>query len=284
MNFGRREALAATFLAVLLLPAAWFFFVRNDVAPDSLPLAESEAPATDSSRTLNIVADDWCPVSCEGGEGKPAGYAVEIARAVFNAAGYDVRYSVQPWARAVNETRKGDEQMIVGILVDNAPDFIYPQETIGTNTNVFFTRNDSNWQYQGIASLDGVVVGVADEYVFGEPFDTYVNNNRENGQRLHVIHSDDPVMQAFSLLGAGRIGAYLDDRMVVRWTARQANVPLELREAGVVSSIPLYIAFSPADSRSTELARVFDKGIRALRASGKLAAILDEYRVKDWAN
>lgn len=283
MNFGRREALAAALLGLLLLPAAWFFFMRSDVQPDTAPVAAPVA-TQDTSRTLNIVADDWCPVSCEADAGKPAGYAVEIARAVFTAAGYEVNYSVQPWARAVGETRKGSAQMIVGILVDNAPDFIYPQETIGTNTNVFFTRADSNWQYQGIASLDDVVVGVANEYVFGEPFDSWVNDNRSNGQRLQIIHSDDPVMQAFSLLEAGRIGAYLDDRMVVRWTARQANLPLELREAGAVSSIPLYVAFSPADARSAELAKVFDDGIRALRANGKLAAILAEYRVKDWAN
>jgi polar amino acid transport system substrate-binding protein len=285
MNFGRREALAAALLAAVLLPSAWFLLLHEDMPPDSVPAASGtgiEAPGSKGARLLRIVADDWCPVSCEGSDGAPAGYAVDLARAVFSAAGYDVQYSVQPWARALAETRKGSAQVIVGTLVSNAPDFIYPQETIGTNTNVFFTRADNSWQYQGMASLDSIVVGVANEYVFGEPFDSYVLDQRDNGERLQVIHSDDPVMQAFSLLDAGRIGTYLDDRMVVRWTARQANVPLELREAGTVSSIPLYVAFSPADARSRELAQIFDAGVRRLRASGKLAEILAAYRINDW--
>lgn len=284
MKIQSREALVAAVCFALLLPAAWYFFGRAPAVPDA-PAPATPAPvvATPESRVVRLVADNWCPVSCDAAAGTPQGYAVDLARAVFTAAGYRVEYSLQPWARAVGETRAGRADAIVGILEENAPDFIYPRESIGTNTNVFFTLASNHWDFQGMASLDSVVVGVANEYVFGEPFDSYVADSRDDGNRLQILHTQDPVMQAFSLLDAGRIGAYLDDRMVVRWTARNNGVTLGLREAGVVSSIPLFIAFSPADPRATELAKTFDAGIQQLRANGQLNSVLAEYRLQDWA-
>lgn len=281
MTFQGREKLVAAACFALLLPLGLYLF--TDAGPEMTTVAvTTPSPAAQGARHVLLLSDDWCPVSCAGGAGQPEGYGVDIARAVFSAAGYTVSYRVAPWPRAAADVRRGAAQAVVGTLHDMTPDFVFPRETIGTNINVFFTLAGNGWQYDGVASLDRVVLGVANEYTFGEPLDSYIAGHRENGRRLQVLFTDDPVMQGLAMLQAGRIGAYLDDRMVVRWTARQHGTDIALREAGVVSSLPLYVAFSPADPRAAELARIFDAGVAALRADGRLAELLANYRLTDW--
>lgn len=280
-----KGALKAGLLIFLLLAGAWLLLTRMNAGQEAVPAVKIPATrAQAAEKRVRLVADEWCPVSCDESEGEPAGYAVDIARNAFAAAGYQTVYSVQPWARAVSETRKGGADGIVGTLVDNTPDFVFPQETIGNNVNVFFTLASNTWKYKGIASLDGIVVGAANEYVFGNPLvDDYLRNYAADPHRVQLLFTQDPVMQGIGLLKAERIGTYLDDRMVMNWNLKQHKMDIALREAGDVSNIPLFIAFSPANPRSRELAAVFDNGVNELRRSGQLSVLLANYGMKDWA-
>jgi polar amino acid transport system substrate-binding protein len=44
----------------------------------------------------------------------------------------------------------------------------------------------------------------------------------------------------------------------------------------------IYIAFSPANHKSKEYARILSEGIVSLRASGELKEILGKYGLDDW--
>ncbi len=46
---------------------------------------------------------------------------------------------------------------------------------------------------------------------------------------------------------------------------------------------PVFIAFSPANPRAKEYARILDEGMKKLRSSGRLEKILGKYGIKDWA-
>lgn len=242
--------------------------------------AATAGPAP-AARTVVLAADRWCPVTCDSRASQP-GYAVELAREAFALSGLALEYRVIPWERAVDAARAGRIDGVIGTVMDGTPDFVFPQEAAGTNTNVFFVRGDSTWRYRGLRSLDGVVLGIANEYNFSPEIDTYAARFRDDPARIAVLYSTDPVAQAMKMLRAGRIDAYLDDRLVVNWALRQAGDKGTVRESGKLNAIPLYVAFSPARAESRATADAFDRGMRELRASGRLAAILATYGVADW--
>lgn len=247
-------------------------------------LACSSAAGQDTpapARPVVLAADRWCPVTCDAGGDLP-GYAVEVAREALAQSGLLLEYRVMPWERAVEAARAGRIDGVIGTVTDETPDFVYPRQTIGTNTNVFFVRADDDWRYRGLRSLEGVVVGIANEYNFSREFDQYATRHRADPARLHVLYSTDPVRQGLTLLRAGRIDAYLDDRTVVNWALRGAGAAPSVRESGKLNEIPLLIAFSPARADSPANAAALDNGLQALRASGRLAQILARYGVRDW--
>lgn len=247
-------------------------------------LALLVAPGTRAAEqpTLSLVADAWCPVSCATTDKLP-GYAVEITRDIYTAAGYRVRYVTAPWARAVVDTREGRHQVLIGVADSESPEeLLFAREPVAINVNAFFVRKADTWQYRGVASLAKVVVGVANDYVFGEPFDSYNAKHRANARRIHVLVAEDPVTQGIALLRMKRIDTYLDDRTVVRWTTGAGRLPADLREAGELSRFPLYVGFPRKDPRAAQWAKSFDDGIRQMRASGALKRLLARYGVNDW--
>jgi polar amino acid transport system substrate-binding protein len=46
--------------------------------------------------TITLHADEWCPYNCAPGSGMP-GYAVEVAREVFEQAGHRLDYGLLSW-------------------------------------------------------------------------------------------------------------------------------------------------------------------------------------------
>lgn len=242
---------------------------------------QDSSAATAPARTVVLAADRWCPVTCDSGSDMP-GYAVELAREALARSGLLLEYRVMPWERAVDAARAGRIDGVIGTVTAETPDFVYPRQTIGSNTNAFFVRADDRWRYRGLRSLEGVVVGIANEYNFSPEFDAWATRHRKDPARLHVLYSTDPVRQGLTLLRAGRIDTYLDDRMVVNWALRGDPGAPAVRESGKLNEIPLHIAFSPVRTDSPATAAALDEGLQALRASGRLAEILARYGMGDW--
>lgn len=257
------------------LLAAWLWVACSNA------LAHDPAATVTPARPVVLAADRWCPVTCDA-RGNLPGYAVELAREALALSGRLLEYRVMPWERAVDAARAGRIDGVIGTVTAETPDFVYPQQAIGSNTNVFFVRAEDTWRYRGLRSLEGVVVGIANEYSFSPGFDQYAARHRADPARLHVLYSTDPVQQGLTLLRAGRIDAFLDDRTVVNWALRHDQGAPALRESGELNKIPLYIAFSPARGDAPATAAALDQGLEALRANGRLAEILSRYGVRDW--
>lgn len=231
--------------------------------------------------TISIVADEWCPYNCTPGSDKP-GYMIEIAQKVLGEAGHTIDYRNMPWSRAIEEARRGKFDAIVGAAQGDAPDFVFPSAKLGVSANVLMVKAGNPWRYTDMASLATVSLGTIRDYSYGDELDAYIGEHEKDPKRVQVASGDSALETNFKKLDAGRIDVLVEDRNVVEYHLAGSGQAASFGVAGDLGEDDLYIAFSPANPNAAEYARLIDEGVRKLRASGELAAILARYGLKDW--
>lgn len=236
----------------------------------------------DAKPELVVCSDPWPPIAFLPGDAIE-GYGIEVMRRIFEPLGYEVRYLGGPWTRCIRETREGIASAIIGCYVKEVPGFHVPEEPLGETRQTFFTVASSTWNYSSPESLNGIILGAIQDYSYGEELDAVF---AKEGRDLRIVRltGTDSLSRLIDMLRSGRIDAIVESRMVMDFTlSHKGLAPDSLRVAGQATECPpFYAAFSPTLPESRGLANAFDRGIRALRASGELKAILDVYGLVDW--
>jgi polar amino acid transport system substrate-binding protein len=230
--------------------------------------------------TIEIVSDVWCPYNCAQDAADP-GYTIKIAQKVFGSAGHQVVYKTLNWSRAIVQAREGKSTAIAGTGRADAPDFVFPEEPVGSSVSTFFVTADSSWNYAGPGSLAAVKLGFIKDYKYGEELDKYIAAN-QNSDKLQAASGDDALEKNINKLLAKRIDVLVEDANVFMPAAKKNGCQDKVKAAGNIKPIPVYIAFSPGNPKSQEYAQILSRGIQQLRASGELATILKKYGMSDW--
>ncbi len=232
--------------------------------------------------TIVIAADNWCPVNCEPGSSNP-GFMVEIARSVFSKAGHRVVYKRLPWSRTLLLVRHGKINGAIGPYVEDAPDFIFPENEQGMISFQVFVTKDSTWKYNGVSSFEDILLGTIRDYSYLDEVDTYVKKNKINNAKIFSAYGDEPLKQNIKLLLRGNVDALIETDMVFWHTANQMGIQNEVKSAGVaVKPAKAFIAFSPARPESRKLAKILSLGMDELRKTGELETIMNKYGLHDW--
>jgi polar amino acid transport system substrate-binding protein len=230
---------------------------------------------------ITIVADVWCPYNCEPGSDKP-GFMIEIAQYALQKAGHQVVYKTLPWARAIEEVRKGNNTAVVGAAVDDTPDFVFPEIAIGVSRPCFYVDKSNPWKYQGIDSLSSIRLGAILDYAYGEGVDRYIETNRET-LNVQIVPGETALEQNVQKLLSGRIDVFIEGEMVMGNFLKQSRQETLVKSAGCYEeSQEVFVAFSPALAESREYAKILSEGMQELRTSGALQKILESYGLKDW--
>ena len=238
-------------------------------------------PANVSADRIIIAADRWCPFNCGSSDELP-GFMVEVAQKVFAASGHEVHYVEMNWSRAIEETRHGRVNAIIGAFKGDAPDFVFPIEEMTVIENSLFVLKDSTWAFEGISSLKNQRLGAILGYDYGEKLNEYIKGS--NSPSVIVLSGDiHPLKRGIRMLKLHRIDAMVETGDVFRYTARELGFTDDFKSVGSVSEpMKAYIAFSPALDKSHDYAKLLSEGIARLRASGELTHILGKYGLNDW--
>jgi polar amino acid transport system substrate-binding protein len=249
--------------------------------PTAAPVSPTSAPPA-GMPVITIVADDWCPYNCAPDSEYP-GYAIEAATEIFKKAGYQLKYEYVPWPRAIQGVLDGTYAGAVGAAKGDIPDAIFPEEELGYYGNYLFIRKGDPWRYTGLDSFKNIHLGVIEDYYYSDEINTYLEANK-NSSQVDIIYGDDAAQRNIEKLLKNRIDVYLEDRNVVFYAIGQAGLDKEKVEiAGEIGDpVALYIAFSPLNPEAGKWAEILSKGIKALRANGRLAEILQRYGLQDW--
>lgn len=228
---------------------------------------------------ISLRADDWCPFNCS--EAKK-GYGVEVAEQVFAAAGHTIQYQLAPWSRSLEDCLRGEVDAVIGAAPVDSPELVFGAEPIGQWDSTFVVKTGNPWRYDGVESLERVKLAAIIGYIYMEPVGQYVETNKKNKARVTQVGGTQPLDQSLKMVAAGRVDAAMESRAVLDYKLRQMGLAGNLAIAGGTRSGPIYIAFSPKHPKARDYARILDDGIRAMRADGRLKAILDKYGVRDW--
>ena len=244
-------------------------------------LARSYLSPIVSADTVTILSDKWFPVNGDPKSEQP-GYMIEIAKTILNKHGHSLDYRLAPWARSIQEVRKGRTDCIVGALKSDAEDFIFPEQSWGKSQFGFYSSATSDWNYQGIKNLERIKIGAISDYSYGPMMDQYIEIYK-NTESVQLLSGDSVLEQNIRKLFAKRIDVILSDKLVMETKINTLGLQNKFRLAGDIAfSENIYIACSPIKSSSLNYVKLFSEGIVILRESGELARILNKYGVKDW--
>lgn len=106
----------------------------------------------DSERkTLVIAGDYWCPYNCLPDNESP-GYLVELIEKALYIYSIDVEYRIMSWNDAIKLAEKGEVDAIVGIGDIKGKNLLTTSLPLEYSMTDAFTRNDTEWIYDGIDS------------------------------------------------------------------------------------------------------------------------------------
>lgn len=248
----------------------------TNVPPTIIPTATSTKPI------IRIVGDSWCPYNCAPDSDYP-GYAIEISKEIFENAGYQFRYELTPWSRAVQGVMDGTYDGAIGATKGDIPEAIYPDNELGYSKNSLFIRKGFEWKYEGIDSLKQIHLGVVKNYFYSDEVNQYLDENQGSPQ-IDFLYNDDTVLMNLSKLTDKKIDVYIEDDNIVAFAINHNTMDSNLFDSvDTVGQVdPFYIAFSPQKENSVELAKILSDGIQEMRESGRLSQILKRYGLQDW--
>lgn len=231
------------------------------------------------SATVTIRADEWFPMNGKP-DGNAQGYMIDMAAAIFIAAGHTVDYKQLPWERAVNSVRAGMFDCVVGAYPEDAPDFIFPTVSWGMDSTGYYVNNNSSWQFTGFDSLLSQKVGVISGYAYGEEFDELVKSRPDV---FKDVSGKDALDKNFKKLVGNRIDVVVESVAVANAKLKELSLNSQVKLAGTnPEKSPIYIACSPAKDTSKAYIELVEQGTKTLRESGKLKTILEKYGLEDW--
>lgn len=267
-----KSIMTRLFFAVLLLFTLY-------TASDQPVLAEDGQPL----KTLKIAQLEWCPEICPGQE-RP-GYIVELLEAVFAGSGYTLEYTTYPWSRALSSTKGGASLAVIAPAKKEAPYLLYPEQPVGIQRACFYTRSTSGWTYEGLASLPGQRIGLPADMSLEEIHD-YVMDNRD--QFYFQAITGRYLQLSINMLKTGRLDAFgFTENAVIYQLRRDFAGEEAIRQAGCVSTTPVYLAFTPTDRYGAlrdQVMHFFDDRVAQMRKDGTVTALMARYGLVDWSD
>ena len=232
-------------------------------------------PAFAGSPVITIDAeDDAAPWSMADG----TGYANDVVRAAFAAAGWQATFRVVPYARCKYEVLAGQVAgcFTVGKSLEVVRQMLFAEQPIIRPHMILFTAGNTFLKGCDPAKWSRVpLVGVVNGYEYSPKYDELL----EKGL-IKVAMSNSEISNIQKLV-AGRVDAVLlsvDPTKSVEYLAGKAKVGQRLTPACDLGEIPSYIAFSPKHPDGRKAQDAFNTGYKIISGDGTEARIRKQWR------
>lgn len=235
------------------------------------------------SDTLRIATDEWCPYDCLAGQndGK-VGYLGDLLVETMKSRGHKVEFVEVSYTRGLELVREGKLDGTMACFREEAPDFVFPDFSLGKSNSTFFSLKNSTWEYTGSESLkEAKMIGIIDGYDYVDPtVMDYINKKPNN---VLAIKGEKPLERLLEMLINGRITTIIEDKSVLEYKINQMDKADLIKVTGVTDVvIDVFASFSPKKESSKEYAKILSEETIKMRKDGRLQVLLDKYGIKDW--
>lgn len=235
-------------------------------------------PSITNSETIIMMGDKWCPFNCDPKSAK-VGYMVEVAKIIFERKGHNIDYQVNSWVKSIENVRNSKATALVATTKFDAPDFIYPNKSMGSNKDCFYVKAGDKWAYNSIEDLKAKKLGAVLGYAYSASITSYIH---QNPKATVLGHGSNPLEMNLKNLDSGNVTVIVENPFVFNYFVEEGKIGDKYEEAGCTEDNDLYIAFSPKNPRSKEFAKILTDGIEELRKDGTIDKIISKYSLKDW--
>lgn len=232
-------------------------------------------------KTLVIAGDYWCPYNCLPNSESP-GYLIELIKKALYIYRIDVEYRIMSWNDAIRLAEKGEIDAIVGINDFKGRNLVSTSLPLEYSMTDAFTRNDTEWVYDGIDSLRGKKLGIVMSGVMDEMIKHYIGINYPiNPDAFSVQEEKNAVIESIADLIDGDSDVYIEDSRVIQSYIKENGLDPYIRNAGHVGKIkaPVYIAFSKSLPNVTKYIEYFTDGLASLKATGEFDSLRLKYNM-----
>ncbi len=237
-------------------------------------------------KIAELASLEWLPYIGSGLE--QSGYVYQLAKRAFAASGYELRVTYYPWARALHLARKGQVNGLFPEYYSESREneFVFSSPFPSGPVSLFkrsgsqpeFKTDPRQNQEQALRELSQYRFGVVRGYVNTKALDNADFLRREEAR------SDELNLRKLQF---GRVDLVAIDPYVAQYllstTLSKSTVKLE-RMQPALERKTLHIAFSRRAENHQELLTAFNAGLKSLRDSGELEALLREYAFDELAN
>jgi polar amino acid transport system substrate-binding protein len=164
---------------------------------------------------------------------------------------------------------------VIGANKKEAEHLVTGAEPVAEPQFALFARKDNPWKYDSLRSLSGIRLGAIEGYSYWNSLDDYIK--KISAPALKTYTGDTPLAEAMADLADGKIDALPESVLVFIWAAKSSGRKFaDFRIAYTEASEPIYVAFTN-NELGRNRARMFDRGLRKLKDSGRFDAILTSY-------
>ena len=227
---------------------------------------------------ITIGTDPWCPYNCK--EGDKEGISIEVMRQIFEPHGHKVTVQYLPWARAILFLKQGKITNFTSAAKADCEECLYADNPTTIMKNTIFTRVGETEPWQGLASLKGKIIGVINNYTYGKELTKYITKHQKDYTKVIVNSGPNALDSNISMLIKGRVDFIVDEVTVLSYRASKMGVRKKIKPIHAISSVPLFLGFSPKDPKSKQYAMLASKTLREMKKDGRLKKIFASYDVE----
>lgn len=220
-----------------------------------------------AERILIAAEDSWPPYSDSAGQG----ISYNLVSAALALVGHDIAIDVVPYARALHYTEIGKVHACWNVTRQPSTEalFYFGQQPLLRAQASYYYPKGAARDFSGPASIpDGVRIGVIIDYEYGEQY----TSHQHRFEQVSVPNQD----QLIKMLLAHRIDAAIMFDEVAKYTLQEMNLANDVIERGAANHISeIYVAFSRQYPQHQQLAADLDRGLQALKDSGRYKELIN---------
>lgn len=199
------------------------------------------------------------------------GYSWDVVRESFHAMGYTVRLLIVPWERGIHYLASGKVDLVfpANKTVERERNYVFSTEYVDQIETVIYMRQNDNFAWRGLDSLDGLAIGFVRGWSYGKHW--------EGAGRI-VKESMDTIGQGFTMLGKGRLVGLAGYKRPYNHVLKASGQTHLYKIVGQFDTIDEFLMGRRTDDDVGQPLQAFDQGKKKIRENGILQQIEEKWQ------